>query len=430
MIVVQKSAEIKLMELLSVLRDPAGWQAVHFHLNDLLEQYKSEYQFKIAINLIQDLLKGYEGGVYQMVDGSIIVICNELDKNVLNKLIFQLRYLYMDDPLSYLDDGGENQNFCTWYDLRLQWQVFMDMCGRRMALLVRKNSANERSERIIARTADNAISDMRSGTAIKTAHTSTKNANTSANNEFNVSRLVSAERDLERADIHRVLRRQPVCVVSPAMNARRVFDEMYIHIVHLRQLLKTDVDFLSNRWLFKYLTQLLDIRMLDLIRHNITRYVESPVSLNLNVETLISSSFTEFDAMIKPSAKVSIVIEVPIIDVFADIHAFHVARREVQKLGYRVCLDGLSVESFLMVDRKKLGVDLVKVQWNADIEDDLDSKENKEIVKAVSDFGSNRVILCRCDNKEAVQYGQALGISLFQGRYIDSLLTPNSKIEN
>ncbi len=414
MIIIQKSAEIKLMELLNLIRDPAGWQAAHLHLNDLLEQYKSEYQFKIAINLIYDMLKSYEGGIYQMVDNSIIVVCDQLDSNVLKKLVFQLRYLYMDDPLSYLENGEENKNFCTLYDLRQGWQDFMDMCSRRMAILVRKNSAPERFERTAAQ--------ILNGDLAKETPT--------ARSGFNVARLANVERDLERADIQRVLRRQPICAVSPNMAVRRVFDEMYINITHLRQLLKMDVDFLSNRWLFKYLTQLLDLRMLDLIRQNIMRYTESPVSLNLNVETLISSRFAEFDAMVKPSAKVSIVIEVPVMDVFADISAFHMARREVQRLGYRVCLDGVSVESFLLIDREKFGVDLVKVQWNADIEADLNSKENKDIIKAVSNFGSNRVILCRCDNKEAVQYGQALGISLFQGRYIDNLITPNSKIEN
>ncbi len=415
MIIVQKSAELKLMELLGIIRDPAGWQAVHFHLSDLLEQYKSEYQFKIAINLIHDLLKGYEGGIYQMVDNSIIVVCGELDKNILSKLIFQLRYLYMDDPLSYFEDGGENPGFCTTYDLRSQWQEFMDMCGRRMALLVRKNSAPERIER---------------ETASHDALEQAERAKNPVQKGFNVLRMVNVERDLARADMQRVMRRQPVCVVSPAFSVRRVFDEMYINIAHLRQMLKMEVDLLGNRWLFKYLTQLLDVRMLELIKQNMSRYLESPMSLNLNVETLISGKFAEFDALLKPSAKVSIVIEVPVVDVFADINAFHMARRDVQRLGYRVCLDGLSTESFLMIDREKLGVDLVKVQWNADIEADLDSRENKEIIKAVNSFGSNRVILCRCDTREAVQYGQALGISLFQGRYIDSILTPNAKVEN
>ncbi len=416
MIIVQKSSEIKLIELLNLIRDPVGWHAVHFHLNNLLDQYKSEYQFKIAVNLIHDMLKGYEGGIYQMVDNSIIVVCGELDKAVLNKLVFQLRYLYMDDPISYLDTGEENKDFCTIYDLRQQWQEFSDICSRRMALLVRKNSAPERFERVSAPAQPVSENIETRSSTLKTG--------------FNVLQLADVESDLDKADIQSVLRRQPICVVSPAMSVRKVFDEMYINIAHLRQLLKIGSDFISNRWLFKYLTQLLDVQMLDFIGHNINRYMESPVSLNLNVETLISGRFAEFDAVLKPSAKVSIVIEIPVMDVFADIHAFHLARKEVQRLGYRVCLDGISVESFLMIDRERMGVDLVKIQWNADIEEDLTSRENKDVIKAVSSFGSNRVILCRCDNKEAVQYGQALGISLFQGRYIDSLISPNTKIEN
>ncbi len=405
MIIIQKSAETKLMELLSVIRDPAGWMAVHFRLNALLEQYKNEYQLKIAINLIHDMLKGYEGGIYQMLDGSLIVICAELEKTILSKLIFQLRYLYMDDPLSYLDNGEENQDFCTIYDLRVSWQEFMDMCGRRMAVLVRKSSAQERPERSIASAA-------------------------TAGSPFSASRLASVERDLERVDIQRVIRRQPVCVVMPDMKMRKVFDEMYLHISHLRQMLKMDVDFLSNRWLFKYLTQTLDFRMLEMIRQNVGKYLEAPVSLNLNVETLLSSKFADFDASLKPSSKVGVVIEIPVIDVFADMHAFHLARRDAQRLGYRICLDGVTIESFLLIDREKLGVDLVKVQWNSDAEDDLTSKTNLAMASAVSSFGTNRVILCRCDNKQAVQYGQALGISLFQGRYIDSILHPEAKSEN
>lgn len=415
MLIIQKSSEIKLMELLGAIRDPAGWAAVHFHLSDLLEQYKSEYQFKIAINLIHDLLKGYEGGIYQLVDGGIIVVCGELDRNLLGKLIFQMRYLYMDDPLSYTDDGNENPDFCTVYDLRTQWQDFMDMASRRMALLVRKNAAPPRAVSSSAASAPAQQKQSSSEIPEKPLAPTT---------------LASLERDLEKIDIQRVVRRQPVCAVLPDMSMRRVFDELYMHISHLRQMLRIDVDLLSNRWLFKYMTGLLDYRMLTLMRQNIARYVDSPVSINMNVETIISDKFAEFDSALKPSSKVGVVIEVPLVDVFADTAAFHVARREVQRLGYRVCLDGVGVENLSLIDRKKLGADLVKIQWNADIEVDLFSRENQEIAAAVKDFGTNRVILCRCDNKGAVQYGQALGISLFQGRYIDSVIAPDAKVEN
>ncbi len=49
------------------------------------------------------------------------------------------------------------------------------------------------------------------------------------------------------------------------------------------------------------------------------------------------------------------------------------------------------------------------------------------LIEAVQTTGTNRVILCRCDNRSAVEFGQALGISLFQGRYLDTFSNPDGK---
>ncbi len=405
-----KSAEVKLMESLSTIHVPAGWRAVHFHLNKLLEQYQSEYQSKIAVNLIHDLLVEYEGGIFLFSDQSIVVLVSQLDKLIQNKLIFQLRYLYMDDPLAYTDDGQENPEFCTVYDLGRDWQEFFEWGSRRMALSVRKTSVPERKPVTVDAAGHKTDPNQQAG--------------------LSVSSLAGIERDLQHADLSRVIRKQPVCALLPGAPARRVFDELYIHIAHLRQVLRVDVDFFSNRWLFKYLTQILDRRMIALIRSHPGRFLEQPISLNLNVETLLSPAFAEFDASLKPSTKVSMVIEVPAIDVFADTNAFILARSEAQKLGYRVCLDGLSTQSFLHIDREKLGLNLIKVQWNADPKIELGSEENRALSAAITRCGTNRIILCRCDNLAAVEYGQALGISLFQGRYIDSLLDPDAKVQN
>ena len=171
-------------------------------------------------------------------------------------------------------------------------------------------------------------------------------------------------------------------------------------------------------------------RVLELIKHNPGRYLELPISINLNTKTLMSDFFMEFDASIKPSVKVSVVIEIQVSDVFEDTRAFKVARETVQKLGYRVCLDGLSDLSFSMIDREKLGFDLLKLQWNANITADMKTRENQKIQEAIKQCGPNRVILSRCDNRKAVDYGQELGVSLFQGRYLDKLMNPLSKVEN
>jgi hypothetical protein len=49
---------------------------------------------------------------------------------------------------------------------------------------------------------------------------------------------------------------------------------------------------------------------------------------------------------------------------------------------------------------------------------------------AISRFGHNRVILCRCDSSQAVNYGLAAGINLFQGRFIDNMLNPHERTDN
>ncbi|MDE3037474.1 MAG: hypothetical protein KGJ21_03320 [Pseudomonadota bacterium] len=407
--IITRSAEIKLMQALSAIRDEsAGWHAVHFHLSGLMDEYKSDYQVKIAINLIHDLLKN-DVSIYVIDNGDIVVLSPRLEKTAIGKLIFQLRYLYMDDPLAYTGGGQENPAFSTAYDLKYQWKEFHGICLQRMQVQSRNAP----------------IIEYRAGG--RTPEITEEKEKSPDDRKLSPHKLAGIERDLTRADLNKVMRRQPVCAVLPgAGGVRRVFDELYIHIAHLRRMLNSEVDFLSNRWLFKYLTGILDERMIALIGHHPGRYLDSPISLNLNVETLLSPHFAEFNALVSPAARVSIVIEVPVVDVFADMPAFITARLEVQKLGYRVCLDGLTVDSFASINREKLGLDLVKVQWNAGVKDGGASA----MAEAVKITGNNRVILCRCDNHAAVEYGQSLGISLFQGRYLDSLLDPTGKVSN
>jgi EAL domain-containing protein (putative c-di-GMP-specific phosphodiesterase class I) len=250
------------------------------------------------------------------------------------------------------------------------------------------------------------------------------------NKPFTATKLAHIEHDLNKADLSRVLRRQSICVVTPEYDIRKIFDEYYINISHLRHMLHTEADFFSNPWLFKYLTQLLDDRMLDMLIMSPARYLDSPVSINFNVGSLLSKKFLEFDAIVKPAFKTSIVIEIQISDVFNDMSAFIAARNVLRNLGYKMCLDGLTSMNIIHIDRERLGFDLAKLQWNADLGVDLNKEENKPILQAVKNCGANRIILSRCDTRQAVSYGQVLGINLFQGRFLDRVLNPGQKIEN
>ncbi len=409
MFTVTKETELKLVDTVGgINNEAASWRAVYFRFDQLLEQYRSDYQIQIAVNLLNDLLVVHQGGVFVCFDRTIILLCRNITKGQLDKAIFQLRYLFMDDPLAYDAGGDENPEFCRIYDLGVEYAEFYQFCRKKLSQNTRVEQLAENAQRTVA------------------GELPPQNAARS----FTPTRLAHVEHDLNKADLSRVFRRQPVCAVTAEYDVRKIFDEYYIHISHLRQMLRMEADFFSNRWLFRYLTQLLDDRMLDMLIMSPARYFETPVSLNFNIETILSRKFREFDSVIKPLVKVPLVVEVQIGDVFSDIAGFVTARNLLQKLGYKVCIDGLTTLGITHIDRERLGFDLAKLQWNADIETDMGAEENYSVMRAVKNCGPNRVILCRCDTRQAVAYGQAMGINLFQGRFLDRIINPNQKVEN
>ncbi len=402
-------SEGNLVEMTTAIKaDPSGYYALHFNSSKLMENYRSDYQLKIALNVLTDLYKQEEGGVFLCRDADIFVIYKGEDRALLEKGVFQLRYLFVDDPLAYDGNGDENPDFCRVYDLAFQWHEFHDVARRKFGK--------------IAKGEEDVPSTQQAGNrGYGTANTL---------KPINLSALVMMETDLRRADLSLAFRRQPVCVVMKDGTIKPVFDEIYIHLPHLRKIVGVDFDFTSNRGLFKYLTQMLDGHVLGVLGSRAGVYLRTPVSINLNLETILSEGFIEFDKEVKSVIKASIILEIQVADVFADINAYVAARNLAHNLGYRVCIDGLSRLSVTQIGRESMGFDFAKMHWNADMKAELSGSISQPLRDAIARFGAHRMILCRCDSKHAIDYGQALGVTLFQGRYTDKIVDPTSRIVN
>jgi EAL domain-containing protein (putative c-di-GMP-specific phosphodiesterase class I) len=160
---------------------------------------------------------------------------------------------------------------------------------------------------------------------------------------------------------------------------------------------------------------------LSLLRHNDDSALAHSYSLNLNVSTLLSPEFLAFDANLRTGARGSIIIEIEKIDIFADLGAYIFARDFVRERGYRLCLDGVTALTLPFIDRERLGVDLIKLFWSPDMIDNPDGERSRELLAALERTGKTRVILARCDGPAAIDFGQSVGIRLFQGRHLDRI---------
>jgi hypothetical protein len=64
---------------------------------------------------------------------------------------------------------------------------------------------------------------------------------------------------------------------------------------------------------------------------------------------------------------------------------------------------------------------MMKVRWRADILKDAHG-ESAEFAGLIRRTDPTRVILCRADSDNAIQFGRSLGITMFQGYQVDRLL--------
>ena len=162
--------------------------------------------------------------------------------------------------------------------------------------------------------------------------------------------------------------------------------------------------------------------MLSLLMRNVDPVIASSFSINMNVGTILSPAFLNFDSSLKAVARGTVVIELQKIDIFGDMGAFMFARDFMRERGYRICLDGMNHLTLQFIDRERLGLDLIKLVWTPDMNDDASGRRQAEFKERIDRSGPDRFVLCRCDSEAAIRFGQSMGVTLFQGRIIDKMI--------
>ncbi len=92
-------------------------------------------------------------------------------------------------------------------------------------------------------------------------------------------------------------------------------------------------------------------------------------------------------------------------------------------------LNGHELARATLAFQRTYDFDFIKLIWSPNLYDDTRGQRRAELKGAIQGIGAERVVLCRCDSEMAIVAGEELGISLYQGRLIDSLLQQRPAIE-
>jgi len=381
-----------------------GRSACRIRLSLLQAQNRREHHVRAALSTFEGLIRRLKGQVFALTNSDIVVVFKDVALDEVQAAMIKLRFLFDDDPLLMNESSEEHPPFVEWYVVDKDYQTLLRMA---------QSMVNEDIER---RTQDK----QRSEEAGQPAQRQKRR------DPLTPALLAKLQTALIGADLANMMRRQAICAMVGQAPPQPLFYELFFSIGELQETLLPNVGLDTSPWLFQELTETLDYRVLSLLNRHDDRSLQGDVSINLNVQTLLSQDFLTFDDGIKSSQRGTIVIELQKVDIFADLNAFLFARDFARERGYRICIDGVTVDSLPFIDRGRLGIDLLKLAWDASL---VEGKlpDGNLLADYVRKCGPSRTILCRCDAANAIQVGQSVGITLFQGRHVEQMLAAETQ---
>lgn len=392
-----------LLEKLSRIEDnPSGYFAVHIHLSRLRPNNRQPHFINIAARAFDNLINNADAVLYTLANQDMMLICHDVMVEDIDPYIAKVRTLFNEDPLTDGEDEFEDK-LSTWYDLASNedFAAFFSV-------------ATEMSVK-----AEQIIEDIKKSRAEAEGH--------GAGDPLTAKNLAAINQRLQSTRIADLIRQQTCIRIALGKAGEIVFREHFIAMTELKERVAPAVNLFTSPWLFQFLTETLDKRMLAVVGRKNFAELKEPISLNLNIGTVLSRDFANFNKIVGDHAS-RVVVEFQIIDIFADMNTYGYARDMLQDRGYKVLVDGVSPLALQFFDPATLRPDFIKVAWGKEFEDDSDNMNRLSSFKeTVKHAGKDSMVLSRVDSEKAIKWGLALGISRFQGYFIDKLVQAMSR---
>lgn len=365
-------------------RNPEGRKVVHLHLADLLPGNRTPVRLKIVTRMFRTLESGRNAQLFSLSNDDLVMIVTAGAQRDVNNILHRIRKLFDGDPVT-IEDANGGDRFATWYDLSLD-----------------------------AAMAAHAAQQMR-----LEAQNAPPKAASAQLPPLTPQTLDEVQKKLAFANIVPFIRDQVALRInSTTKEASIEFYEFFLSIMDLQRAIAPNINLLSDRWLFQDLSRTMDLRMLETVIRAPQVRGTPCVSLNLNLETILTPAFGNFIGQIEKGQKV--IVEVTAMDLLTNINMYLDVRNVLANMGHAILIDGLSPAMLQMLDVAGMKPDYAKIIWAPELLHLMDPNSNRNAAGMVESIGVERVILSRVDSANALSWGLKTGIGLFQGYFLDS----------
>lgn len=395
-----KSQEKRLLDVLSRMRNnTAGAYAVHLHLSELRPSHRQPHFMRMVSRSLESLAAQQNVQVYNFSNSDVVLMCRNTSVDDVDDAVFRVRALFNEDPLTQTEDGSAEDRFSSWYDMA-QTTDFKDF--EEAVTAIEATSAELKAQQ---------TEGFSTGRASKAM----------GGQPLTPDQVTGIVQKLMEARIGDLVHRQPAVMVGAEKKQELAFREHYIAMNELRERVAPNINLFAGHWLFQYISETIDARVLEVMSRLDYAKMDYPASVNLNVSTIMARPFQNFHNVVGGHTD-KVIVEVQIIDVFADMGAYGYVRDWLRAQGYRVLIDGLNPLTLHFFDPSLLKADFIKISWGAEVRGGVGQDQTRQIRSVVSKMPSGGVVLSRVDSEEGVSWGLGLGIRCFQGHFIDKVV--------
>jgi len=395
-----KSPEKRLLDTLDRMRNnTAGSYAVHMHLSELRPSHRQPHFMRMVARSLESLENQQDVKVYEFSNADVVLMCRNTPVDDVDDAVFRVRALFNEDPLTQTEDGSAEDRFSSWYDLA-QGKDFKDFEDAVAA--VAAASENIKTQQAEA---------MSTGRASKAM----------GGDPLTPDQLQGIAQKLLEARIGDLVHRQSAVMVGSGKSQDLAFREHFIAMGELRERVAPNINLFAGHWLFQYLSETIDARVLEVLSRLDYNSMDCPLSVNLNISTVMARPFQNFHAIVGENTD-KVIVEIQIIDLFADLRGYAYVRDWLREQGYRVLIDGLNPLTLHFFDPSLLDADFIKISWGPEVRGGVGQDQTKRIMGVVAKMPPGGVVLSRVDSEEGVSWGLGLGIRCFQGYFIDKVV--------
>jgi hypothetical protein len=228
-----------------------------------------------------------------------------------------------------------------------------------------------------------------------------------------------AERALLSADLTAFIRRRRVCRLVPGGGAPDpVWEDRRVALEDVCAALLPGCDTARAPWLARRFRRSIDARLLAGLTHAEELRGLGPLSLTLGVDAVTSPEFLRLDAMWPAALRGALIVAIAAEEAATDPAGFAFAREVLLLRGHRPMLDAAAPGAVLALPPSRAGTPVVRLRWS-DALPALGSP-GAETLRAALPAEAEAVVLAGVDRPAAIAWGWEMGITLFQGRLIES----------